>query len=373
LPDAKTGFSLSSTLFELQEGIRDLTITVDYQRPPAAGPDDPQPIIQLPSETFSFESLNENIRVYCTGEKGWLGPYELSSESILLQNQMILKFQIALDEPAVVAYDKEIHLEDYNTDRPVIRFLIDQSTEAGYDINRRLALNTLTKIKVDIDVEEVTSLVLENDTGVINAKKPFYPFTTDPIKRSNFTIDYPEVFKKPWTNIVVNILWKDTPEVSFNDHYGNYNPNPVTNDSYFKVKSYILDRGSYSDIDSSDNTTTPDKRNLSLFKKNGDVYDANYTFSNSGYVINKNGPLQLSLNTSFLQEVYPTQYALAISKEILTPPTDPPVAPAIPKEPYIPLIDVITMKYSASTETTLRLIEATRPGEVIDEETQKNV
>ena len=359
LPDAKTGFSLSSTLFELQEGIRDLTITVDYQRPPAAGPDDPQPIIQLPSETFSFESLNENIRVYCTGEKGWLGPYELSSESILLQNQMILKFQIALDEPAVVAYHKETHLEDYHTDRPVIRFLIDQSTEAGYDINRRLALNTLTKIKVDIAVEEVTSLVLENDTGVINAKKPFYPFTTDPIKRSNFTIDYPEVFKKPWTSIDFNIVWKDTPEVSFTDQYANYGVS--VDDNYFTATKAIFDRGAYKTIGTS----------VDLFTAQSGVYVADIPFTNTGYELDRNGPLRLSLNTSFLQEIYPTKYALAISKEVLTPTTSPNVPP-IPKEPYIPLIEAITMKYSASTETTLQLIEATRPGEVIDEETQKN-
>ncbi len=355
LPDAKTGFSLTSPLFELKEGERTINIIVNHQVPSSPGPDDPQPVIPLPPQNFSFDALRDNISVYCSGESGWLGPYELENSSELSQSSMLLSFKIARDEPSVVNYDKKIHLEDFDTKHPVVRFLIDQSTEDGYDINRRLAINTLSSIQVDVKVTNIESLELENDTGVLNVKKPFYPFTTSPIKRSNFVMNYPEVFRKPWNNIIIDITWKDTPEVSFADHYQYYNVAGI-NDDYFTASRSVFVNGEYKPLTS----------NVDLFIKDGQVYKANFSFANSNYELYKNGPLRLSLNTSFLQELYPTKYALAISKEILIdPPPDPPVEPQIPKEPYIPLIETITMEYNASATTTLELIDGA------DNETQQ--
>ncbi len=354
LPDAKTGFSLTSPLFELKEGERTIDIIVNHQVPSSPGPDDPQPVIPLPPQNFSFDALRDNISVYCSGESGWLGPYELENSSVLSQSSMLLSFKIARDEPSVVNYDKKIHLEDFDTKHPVVRFLIDQSTEDGYDINRRLAINTLNSIQVDVNVTNIESLELENDTGVLNVKKPFYPFTTDPIKRSNFVMNYPEVFRKPWDNIIIDIIWKDTPGVSFANHYQYYDVAGI-NDDYFTASRSVFVNGEYKPLTS----------NVDLFTKDGQIYKANFSFANSSYELYKNGPLRLSLNTSFLQELYPTKYALAISKEILKTPSDPPVEPQIPKEPYIPLIETITMGYNASATTTLELIDGA------DNETQE--
>ncbi|WP_109302615.1 baseplate J/gp47 family protein [Aquimarina sp. AU474] len=372
LPNAKTGFSLTSPLLELKEGERTIDILISYQVPANPGPDDPQPIIPFPAQSFPFETLQDNITIFCSGESGWLGPYELENSSVLNPGSMLLSFKIARDEPSVVNYNKEIHLEDFDTKHPVVRFLIDQSSEDGYDINRRLAINTLNSIKVDVNVTDIVSLELENDTGVLNVKKPFYPFTTDPIKRSNFIMNYPEVFRKPWETIDIDIIWRDTPDFDngFQDQYAYYDRSDV-NDTYFKFTPAILNREIWNDKvkDSS----------IELFNSidtDTKIYKTSFTYDNPAvssnptrFELGKNGPLRFSLDQSFLQELYPTKYALAISKEILadppTTPPDPPVEPQIPKEPYIPLIETITMGYSASDTTTLKLIDGA------DNETQQ--
>ena len=67
----------------------------------------------------------------------------------------------------------------------------------------------------------VKSLLLESDIGTLNAAKPFYPFGTQPVKKSNFYINYPELFKKDWKNLAVSIDWKNTPD-SFKELYYAY-------------------------------------------------------------------------------------------------------------------------------------------------------
>ncbi len=368
LPDAKTGFSLASPLLELKEGARTVTITLKYTTPIEVGPnpgtEEDKFKIPFPPKTFKSEDLKENIDIYCSGESGWLGPYTLSTAT-MSQNQLVLSFAIAKDEPSVVNYNKEIHLENYTTNLPVVRFLIDSTKKkieteigeetfdyTGYDIYRRLAINVLNEIKIDIDVKDINSLVLENDTGVINVDKPFYPFTTDPIKKSNFIMNYPEVFRKPWTRIDFDIIWKDTPEFAggFQDQYANYG-NSSVNDSYFKLTPAVFDKEVWKDIN-----ITPAQQLFTSKNNTTKIYRTDFTFTNSGYELYKNGPLRFSLNQSFLQELYPTKYALAISKEVQTPSPDG-TEPPIPKEPYIPLAETITMNYKASASTKLEDIE----------------
>lgn len=370
LDNVKTGFGLASQMFSLKEGER--TVQVIINQTPKRNPsrDDSQPCdpkeaqLELPPEAFSFDDLYENITIYCSTEEGWYGPLKLvesktigtaSYETRMQSTKLSLLFEIPQDAPSITGYNKEVHLESYTTALPVVRFLLDTSKKengttsdgdtiysyTGYNLNRRLALNTLVSIQTKVHVGSITSLELENDTGLINANKPFYPFTTDPINKSNFGIDYPEVFSKPWKSINVDITWKDTPEpgTNFADQYANYGTPPTVNNSYFEATSSVFDNNTKSFV--------AQKSDVTLFKQTGDLFETDFSFSSTQTVGNINGPLRLSLNQSFLQERFPKKYALAISKAIL----DSNLESSIPKEPYIPLIEEISMSYSAETPT----------------------
>ncbi len=366
LDNVRTGFGLASQMFLLKEGERIVQVTINQTPKRNTSRDDSEPCdpkdaqLELPPEMFSFDDLYDNITIYCTTETGWYGPLQLKESKIvgsltyrtgMQSDQLSLLFEIPQEAPPITAYNKEVHLEAYNTDLPVVRFLIDTSKKedgitsdgvitynyTGYNLNRRLALNTLNSIMAKVYVGRITSLELENDTGTINVDKPFYPFTTDPINNSNFDIDYPEVFSKPWKSINIDIIWKDTPEVNFEDHYTNYGTPPSVNNSYFRATSSVFDNNTKS-FDEKDS-------NVELFKQRGDIFETDFSFSSTQTVGNKNGPLRLSLNQSFLQERFPKKYALAISKVIL----DKADESSIPKEPYIPLIEEISMSYTAQT------------------------
>ncbi|MBQ0734503.1 baseplate J/gp47 family protein [Aquimarina celericrescens] len=371
LDNVKTGFGLASQLFSLKEGERTVQVTINQipKRKPKRDEDQPceddDITLELPPETFSFDQLHDNITIYCSGDSGWYGPLKpIQSKKIgnedystsMQSNKLAILFEIPQDAPPIISFNKELHLEAYNTDLPVVRFLIDTSkkekgtTQAGdkqydytgYHLNRRLGLNTLNSISAKVHVDNITSLELENDTGIINVDKPFYPFTTDPINKSNFDIDYPEVFSKPWKSINIDITWKDTPEVNFADQYTNYGTPPTVNDSYFKATSSVFENNIKRYI--------IEKSDVVLFKKSGDLYKTDFSFSSSQSAGYKNGPLRLSLNQSFLQERFPKTYALAISRAIL----DAKEESKIPKEPYIPLIETISMSYNAEASTNLQ-------------------
>lgn len=372
LSDAKIGFAIASDILKLQEGERNICIAVEF-------------VSVLPS--LSSSVFTGNIEVYCTGEKGWIGPFIIEPEIIdsekipifssgVENNTLKLAFTIPMDEKSVVPYNTDIHKENFDTDLPVCRILIKTGNKNGYSLYRTLVGQKVKNLKVDVDVRGIKSLELENDSGKINASKPFYPFGTQPVKRSNFIIGYSELFMKNWKNITVNIDWKNTPD-SFVDLYYAYRTNYITktshstflsgmfmmelanippldyefafknnigkilgieqnpknlivgNNNYFKARLEVLHKEIWNK-----------EGDITMFTPDGEGFKAEFDIANKGYETGKNGPIRLSLNQSFLHELFARIYALAFSSGQ----TD----ALIPNEPYTPMIGSISLNYTAS-------------------------
>ncbi|MEZ5104847.1 MAG: baseplate J/gp47 family protein [Draconibacterium sp.] len=388
LPNAKLGFALSSEILELQEGERNLMLTVEF----SSG-----------LNNITAQTLHENMEVYCTGEKGWLGPFKIlpeiqigdgttfSSGQGAGNKKLSFVFQVPKEEKAIVRYYSKIHGESYNTLLPVCRFLIKTENQAGVALYRELIEKDIKDLTVKVNVKDVKSLLLESDFGVLNAAKPFYPFGTQPVKKSNFYINYPEMFKKNWDDFTVDIEWKNTPEASSdgtveafenlyfayrkdyqyqassnvflggmfnivdfeakieetlttknilsNIIYSGINQSPsnliVTGNEYFKADVEIQDKEEWVDA----------LTNIPLFEIDGDGFKLNFKIDNINYEPDKNGPARISLNQSFLHELFPRIYALAFSSE-----EDDTL---IPNEPYTPLVEKITLDYNATSHILL--------------------
>ena len=209
LADARLGFAVSAEILELQEGERNIQLTVEFSSALNA---------------VSFNQLRDNLEISCSGEKKWLGPFQLQPQisdpdgkaiftTGLDSTNKILKlaFQVPKDEKAVVGYNSAVLGEHFSTALPVCRMLIKTGNPDGHSLYRNLVEKPVKNITVNIDVRGVKSLLLESDIGTLNAAKPFYPFGTQPVKKSNFYINYPELFKKDWKNMAVSIDWKNTP------------------------------------------------------------------------------------------------------------------------------------------------------------------
>ncbi len=384
LKDARLGFAISGEILELQEGERNIQLTVEFSSA---------------LNEIAFNQLRDNLEIYCSGEKKWLGPFQLKQQIIDPDEKVIfttglditnkilkLAFQVSKDEKAVVEYNADVLGEHFSAAFPVCRMLIKTGNPDGHSLYRNLVERPVKNITVNIDVRGVKSLLLESDIGTLNAAKPFYPFGTQPVKKSNLYINYPELFKKDWKNMTVSIDWKNTPD-SFKELYYAYR------ESYrYKVTpSVFLDKmGDFSAVQAAvqntiqkiavsdivsnqiaklftvndlglivpnDSYFTADVEvlnkeewelainNLTLFTKDGDLYQTNFSVNNSGYEADKNGPVRLSLSQSFLHELFPRIYALAFSsqeKDAL-----------IPNEPYTPMAENVSLDYTAQTSANI--------------------
>ncbi len=387
LDDAKIGFAISGEILELAEGTRNIQICLTFD--------------QKLSKSYNLTDLGASLEMYCTGEKGWLGPFhpmnnvsgmngKVSYQSGSLANlsKLNILFQVPKKEKAIVSYDQKIHGESFRSDYPIVRILFKTADEQGFELYRELVDRTLLEARVDVFVTGVVSTKLSNDIGDINVKKPFYPFGTQPVVRSKFNIDYPELFRKKWEDVSVKIRWKNTPE-DFSKWYAAYRStfkfqisatdfitgilskeyldslvdntsfalrlklepeapetterkiqkvqfnNLIVNDEdYFTAAAEILEKEDWSVI------SGKDKLPMFNTKEDDGSFLMNFDFSNPVKGTDKTGPVRLSLNHTFLHEMYPRLYALAMSSE------DKNVL--IPNEPYTPFVETLILDYTAS-------------------------
>ncbi|MBT3385307.1 MAG: phage baseplate protein [Prolixibacteraceae bacterium] len=384
LPNAKIGFALASEILEMQEGERNVQITIDFKGD---------------IESVSPDILQKNIEIYCSGEKEWLEPFspknkilddngvEIFKSGRITTKKLQIAFQIPREKEAVKNYDSKVLGEFFDTKLPVCRLLFKTENEAGFKLFRNLIEKEILKITVDIDVRSVKNLNLESDSGTLNAKKPFYPFSTQPVKNSKFYIDYPELFKKEWTKLDVKINWKNTPEKqkdsvydAFEELYFAYrtdylfqanstnfifamfeeigvdnvwqvNPKPgnliVKGDDHFKANVEIKDKEEWelANVTASDLLSAD---GLILFDEDGKLFKTDFSI-NVNETTRKNGPVRLSINQSFYHDLFPRIYALAFTSD-----ED---EALIPNEPYTPLIETVSLNYKAQSSINLSFTE----------------
>lgn len=346
LPKAKLGFSVASPLFDLKEGERTVTLKIDFNK------NSDEKLYNL-----STTDIENNIKVLCSGEKEWLSGIVLKC----IKNEkerLELSFTLSKDFPSVVKYDKNVLSETFQTNFPVVRFMIEG--EKYYDVYEGLSEKIIKNIEIGVDVKGMKSIQIENDNGELNSEKPYYPFTAQPIKGSNFFIKCPEMFSKKWQNADITINWKNTPD-SIKDLYGGYviqpnqnislsdfeaseSPSIVGSDSYFKADVALMDKEIWytkaNDID--------------VFKKVDNAYKTQFSVNNINNEAGTSEIIRLILNQSSLQDVYPKLYTLTLS-------SDPKYKKLIPNEPYIPLAEDIELSYSAK-ETAYSYLDINSAG-----------
>ncbi|NNE77188.1 MAG: hypothetical protein HKN31_08955, partial [Pricia sp.] len=323
------GFAMAAPSLKLQEGNRYIKVTYKLEKE---------------VDAIDINNFSKSLRIYATGEKGWIGPFFIKQSaksgytSEISGKTIKLSFLVDKTHEAIVAYDKEVHGDNYSTTHPILKFeLHTQHPEhnLGYTFYTRVLTKKLTSAQVDVSVEGVSTLQLRNDIGELVPDKPFYPFGTQPVVRSAFYIGYDEAFQKKWNNISVNAVWLNTPD-NFKDHYlayrkdeNNTNLSPqlyyqtlyhefegigkykditkdtpiqkvtlnannlyVSGNDYFTAKVSVVDEEELS----------PLPGNLTLFtdSNNDKVFETDLSVTNSNYTTGENGPIKLSLNQSFL-------------------------------------------------------------------------
>jgi hypothetical protein len=107
----------------------------------------------------------------------------------------------------------------------------------------------------------------------------------------------------------------------------------VKNNEYFTANIEIQNKEEWE----------PVEKNIVLFNESEGLFQTKFSVPNVNFETDKNGPVRLSLNQSFLHELFPRIYALAFSSN-----DDDAI---IPNEPYTPMVDTIRLNYTAESST----------------------
>ena len=283
LPNAKLGFAIASPLLLLKEGERTITFTINFEK-------------KLPLTLSNILSDN-TINVLLSGEKEWISASIDVDSSSVKNNQLILKIILPEAVDAIVPYNKEMLLENFNSSNPMARFLFKTGEDTtGYQFYKFINDIIITSIKIDVDVKDMQELILENDLGKLDASKPFLPFGPLPIKDSKLYIGCQEALNKPWNSVTINLQWKDTPTAevdkdSFKEHYIAYRTNHLTNlgKNTYDLKTnttprdednLIVESSSYFNVSIetlSDKFWDPNSESEVLFEKSGNTYSSNFS------------------------------------------------------------------------------------------------
>lgn len=260
---ASIGFALASPVLFLQEGQRNIRLTVDGTLPPnylVDGRDDW-------TDAFDF---------YLSGEDDWIPVSAVATDSVLndvaadpnnpINVSMTIALSLPPNAPAVVGFKPGIG-GNFHTEFPVLKVLIN--AEKGNAIlanvfQTTMPLNFLAfsdfliqQFTINVSVSQMQSAQLSNDFGAVDASKPFLPFGVQPTSKSALIIGSAEVFLKSIAELNIFIEWHDIPqadlEVYYNEYFytlpGGTINNPMVDNSAFTANLCLLYDGNWEPID----------------------------------------------------------------------------------------------------------------------------
>lgn len=221
---ANIGYCFASDVLLMKEGNRSISITLTISNPGKAST----------SEKLTKDLFNINI----TGEKGWIGPKQVSPVFTPVENgqsQLVFSVSYSQEEPAISAYNAEIHGNNFDTTHPIIQILLNnQKSDFGYG---NLLGVDLIDAQIEVDVQGVKGIVVENDLGILDTKKPFLPFGPTPEVNANFSIQCDEAFSKGVKAFSVDVEWKNVPAKKLGNYFSEYGAKN-TNDDFTATASF---------------------------------------------------------------------------------------------------------------------------------------
>jgi len=206
--NAGVGFAIASNVLYLNEGLRDIQVTVIFAN-------------AVPELATLGQYNTACFTAHFTGKKKWeqvIGPLKLDSHDT---RTLIFSFTIKPEEPAFVPYDEKIHASEMGVTLPVLKIMLDQSIDKPVPYTL-LCDKEITSVNVGAEATGVKDLMLSNDNGAIDTSKPFKPFGDFPPNDAGFYIGSKEVFQKRLNYIDLNMGWKTGSSIPFINTQANY-------------------------------------------------------------------------------------------------------------------------------------------------------
>lgn len=383
------GFALSSSILHLSEGIRRITMSIQFH---------PYTfnwfIKGIKEEHFdnseiTISKLNNLFKnffvVAYTGglpeddETDW---FLFDSENVefyfqkdeygRLKSEVQLFMMLTPGNVPVRAIESDEFPAAHQHQLPVFQFIVHPNKSYLYNQFKHLEIK---EIRIETDVLGLKDLKLQSDYGLIDKTSPYQPFGATPTIGSSFYVGHETAFARPLNELYINFEWFDVPigDDGFPEYYSGYTG--ITSNEVFKAKLSILKNKNwipeddeqlielFETIDLEDPTKTPvnnfrgitgiDTERLPIDPKipvqPTQLYDENTL----------NGYIKLELcypPVAFGHKEYPDvmrRFAFENRKKKEQPP--------LPNQPYIPTLKNMSIDYSTAETIDLTKMQTNSP------------
>lgn len=186
-PETFVGFGIASNILFLAEGRRRISITVNF----------------IPGTTSFAESFpiihGDFFTAKLTTSKGWHNA-AIQVTASAVGDSLTFSLTLEPNDPSIVPYNEKTHKEEMELGLPVLKIYLNQNLPSSYPY-RLLTKDRVISVSITVDVNGVKELMLSNDTGSIDAAKPFKPFGEFPDTDASFYIGSKEIFQKNLTEL----------------------------------------------------------------------------------------------------------------------------------------------------------------------------
>lgn len=385
MTDAEIGFALAAPILIMREGSREielqfkftpasLSILVDLIEDIAKNTEKrPDHVV---SQLFSNAFL-----IHITAETGWfkITKWQVDSASNWMKNGAIaLSLQLFSADPPIADYDPALHGEDFDTSWPVLKILLNPNQNIYlYSFVQPLVVEA---IRIQVEVKGLKSLSLQNEAGLLDNAAPFFPFGPVPNRNAYLLLGSAELFRKRLSKLSLNIDWNNLPELpgGFEEYYREYKAG--INNQTFQFRLSALSNYAFWPREAAQQQTFPmfsskgpdqplesrttlDGIELSRFQiqpdPNFQVLPEYTNNLSAGYF-----KLQLhQAPLAFGHADFPRLFSLAMiaqtkSGSLFARGGDAEKELPLPREPFAPMIEKISLDYVANTTLNMRPLES---------------
>ena len=315
------------------------------------------------------DEIIENLfRVALSKADGWHEIYRpvmleaASAPGLRGRHAMTLVMDLANEDPAIAPCTPEIHGSEWPTAAPIARLMINK--HAGIYPYSLLNGAMLRAVEISVDVAGVRDVQAFNQLGPLDPTRPFMPFGPLPNTASYLVLGSPELARKYPTRIEVQPEWSGLPSRGFDIHYAAYDEDYGA--GVYSVSTAILRDGLWAV-----STARPVRLlregappiGLPITIDPADVR-ARWRPTPGAFAVSpsaRNGLVRLQLATpegGFGHQAYPGVLTEAVSARVKDKKSRP-----IPNPPYTPLMERITLSYSAAARLELGATAAARVAE----------
>lgn len=253
LPAAVLGWAVASPLLALAEGSRSVQWLLGLDGDPACFDDAAMrslfsPPGGAPTDGTVVPGSVHPFQVECSGAEGWLVPATVQVMLLPGANAYpqvpgadtralrVLQVVLTLHEQQAAIVAPTVALHGLAAPQPLLRLMLRPAWDDTHD-RFHTAYQTLVRLRLlrwrlSVNVSGLASLVLRNDGGVLDAKKPFEPFGLLPASGARLSIGHTELVGKSLDRLVFRGAWMGAP-ASLVEHYRNYDGPP-------KAESFTL-------------------------------------------------------------------------------------------------------------------------------------